>query len=547
MLVAFNGLFAAVVSPDFPMAGWAVTGKTTGGAGYGEVTVDNVNDLKSYAKAGNKTIYIKPGTYAGQIDVGSNVTLYGYPGVTITQPDGESAISISEVSNVIIRNIVVKGIGAKDLDANDGLQINKQATNIWIDHLDIYDGQDGNLDIANESNYITISWTKFGYTSASTDHQFSNLIGNSDSKTSDEGKLKVTLHHNWWADGVKERMPRVRFGQVHVANNLFDSGSSSTCVRAGKKADLRVENNVFINVKNPVDLYNGDYTAVTVSNNFFEGTSGDKTGDGNAFTPSYNMGLTDVSTQEKAYALRDSIKNFAGATLPAPGTIVTSSSSNSTSSSSSIVSSSSSSITSSSSVASSSSVISSEAATLDKHGSGSSNQTVAAGSAIASFYFTWANASGVIVEGLPSGVSYNIDTETQNVYIEGTVDANVSAGKYEFSVVTIGNSISNATKNGSITVTTSTASIAPHLVYSEFKITPAVIQSEATISFVLKKQELVTLSIMDLSGREVYSKKWNASEGYNQMFIQGASYPAGIYYVQLKTLSSQYLQKIFIR
>lgn len=36
-LAAFGTAMAAV-SPDFPMAGWAVSGGATGGAGYGEVT-----------------------------------------------------------------------------------------------------------------------------------------------------------------------------------------------------------------------------------------------------------------------------------------------------------------------------------------------------------------------------------------------------------------------------------------------------------------------------------------------------------------------------
>lgn len=552
MLIAFNGLFAAV-SPDFPMAGWAVSGNTTGGAGYGEVTVSNVSDLKSYAKAGNKVIYVKAGTYAGQIDVGSNVTLYGYPGAIITQPNGQSAIKISGVSNVIIRNFIVKGIGAVDIDANDCVQINSSATKIWIDHLDIYDGQDGNLDIVNASDYVTISWTKFSYTSASSDHQFSNLIGNSDSKTTDSGHLRVTLHHNWWADGVKERMPRVRFGRVHVANNLFETKTSSSCVRAGYKADLRVENNVFIGVKKPIDLYEGDYTAVSVSGNYFEGTTGNTSGNKTAFTPSYSMPLTDVSNKAKAYALRDSIKNFAGATLPAPGTVYSSSSvipssSSFVSSSSSLPPSSSSVISSSSSaIVSSSSIEVTEAAILEKHGSGSSNQTVVAGESIASFYYTWVNAFGVTVEGLPLGVSYVLDEEKKNVYIEGTVESSTPAGDYTFTVTTVGNPITNAVKSGTIKVTSTTSIESSYFKTSGFQITPKIIQSEASITFNLKKQGLVSLSIIDLSGREVFSKKWNASTGMNQMIVNSSSFTAGVYYVQLKTPASESIQKIVIR
>ena len=86
----------AVTSPDFPMAGFATqNGGTTGGKGYSEVTVDNVNDLKSYAKAGNKIIYVKPGTYMGPVEVGSNVTIYGYQGAIIAQPSTGSAMKLS--------------------------------------------------------------------------------------------------------------------------------------------------------------------------------------------------------------------------------------------------------------------------------------------------------------------------------------------------------------------------------------------------------------------------------------------------------------------
>ena len=249
----------AVTSPDFPMAGFATqNGGTTGGKGYSEVTVDNVSDLKSYAKAGNKIIYVKPGTYMGPVEVGSNVTIYGYQGAIIAQPTTGSAMKLSGSKNVIIRNLKFKGVGAHDDDDEDCLQVNHESKNVWIDHVDVYDGHDGNLDITNASDYVTISWTKFSYTSASTGHQFSNLIGNSKTKTSDRGHLNVTIHHTWWADGVVERMPRVRFGKVHVANNLFDSKNASYCVRAAIEADIRIERNVFIGVQKALDLYTSD-------------------------------------------------------------------------------------------------------------------------------------------------------------------------------------------------------------------------------------------------------------------------------------------------
>ena len=444
----------AAASPDFPLTGWATqNGSTTGGANYGTVTVDNVSDLKSYAKAGNKTIYIKPGTYAGTVEVGSNVTLYGYPGVTITQPSKGSGIKISGSKNVIIRNISVQGVGAVDEDDEDCLQINHESKNIWIDHVHVYDGHDGNMDIVNQSDYITVSWSKFTYSSKSKNHQFSNLFGNSDSKTADANALKITVHHNWWGDGVKERMPRVRFGQVHVVNNLYTSSAASYCVRAGMKANIRVESNVFIGVKNPLDYNNQSKEDAKVSmiNNYYEKTSGNTTGQGTAFTPPYQMSVTDVSNQAKAYALRDSIQAYAGPTLPAPG----SSQVTPVSSSSIVVASSSSQAKSSSSVApvaSSSSqgtVISGEAS-LTKHGSGSATQEVAQGASIVEFYYTIDGATGATVTGLPQGVTGTL--KGLDYYISGTVASTAAPGAYKFTVTTTGAS-KNVSKSGTITVT----------------------------------------------------------------------------------------------
>ena len=452
----------AVTSPDFPMAGFATqNGGTTGGKGYSEVTVDNVNDLKSYAKAGNKIIYVKPGTYMGPVEVGSNVTIYGYQGAIIAQPTSGSAMKLSGSKNVIIRNLKFKGVGAHDDDDEDCLQVNHESKNVWIDHVDVYDGHDGNLDITNASDYVTISWTKFSYTSASSGHQFSNLIGNSKTKTSDRGHLNVTIHHTWWADGVVERMPRVRFGKVHVANNLFDSKNASYCVRAAIEADIRIERNVFIGVQKALDLYTSDgaITAAQMIENYEENVKKPQSGTGTAFKPSYSMSLTDVSTQAKAYALRDSIKLYAGATLPDPGasSVVTPASSSSAKSSSSVASSSSAKSSSSVVPASSSSAKSSSSqtpvageASLTKHGSGSANQEVAQGASIVEFYYTIDGATGATVTGLPQGVTGTL--KGLDYYISGTVASTAAPGAYKFTVTTTGAS-KNASKSGTITVT----------------------------------------------------------------------------------------------
>ena len=89
-------------------------------------------------------------------------------------------------------------------------------------------------------------------------------------------------------------------------------------------------------------------------------------------------------------------------------------------------------------------------ATLIKHGVGSSNQEVKKDSAIVDFYYTWENASSVIVEGLPNGIKYLVDEKEGNVYISGF--ANDEPGLYPFVVSTVGNDSKNAEKTGTFTI-----------------------------------------------------------------------------------------------
>ena len=134
---------------------------------------------------------------------------------------------------------------------------------------------------------MTVSWTKFHYT-ARTDntgndstgaagHRYSNLVGGSDNSAADVGKLNVTWHHNWWADRVVERQPRVRYGKNHLFNNLWSSSGDNYCVRAGMNAQILLESNVFVGVKTPHEFNNTadqGTSFITSTNNVYSGTSG---------------------------------------------------------------------------------------------------------------------------------------------------------------------------------------------------------------------------------------------------------------------------------
>ncbi|NII25985.1 carbohydrate-binding protein [Pseudoflavitalea sp. X16] len=296
--------------------GWATqNGGTTGGGNATPVTVSTLANLTSQANgSGSRVIYVSGTLGAGvgtRVRVAANTTIIGLPGATLY-----GGFDVRG-NNVIIRNMIVRGPGAVDVDGVDCINIDGSGTtNVWIDHCDIYDGQDGNLDITNGASYISVTWTKFHYTGASSNHQFCNLIGNSDSKTSDRGRLKVTMMYNWWTTGCVERMPRVRFGEVHVVNNLFDSPQADYCVRAGIEANLLVESNYFDGVNQPIDFFENDFTAITARNNVFNNTTGNTAGSGTSFTPPYSLTIAPAAEVKAAVTASCG----AGATLPSPTT-----------------------------------------------------------------------------------------------------------------------------------------------------------------------------------------------------------------------------------
>lgn len=91
-------------------------------------------------------------------------------------------------------------------------------------------------------------------------------------------------------------------------------------------------------------------------------------------------------------------------------------------------------------------------ATLAKHGAGSSSQTVESGAEITGYYYDFANATGVKVTGLPSGIKADVDAAAKKVTFSGKVDANVAAGEYAYTIETTGG-VENAKISATITVT----------------------------------------------------------------------------------------------
>ncbi|MFD2162365.1 polysaccharide lyase family 1 protein [Paradesertivirga mongoliensis] len=310
--------------------GWASrNGGTWGGGDVTPTVVTSYSALKSAILNTSVKVIQVNGTIAIPSGGGisfqdqTNKTIFGSRGAKLVSTDqtasGSGILYMKRLTNVIIKNLIFEGPGAYDVDGKDNLTIDA-CKNIWVDHCEFRDGVDGNLDIKNTSDFITVSWTKFTYLKAprpdgpggSDDHRFSNLIGSGDDAIADRGKLQITFSKCWWAPGCKARMPRVRFGKVHIVNSYFNSTASSYCVQAGFEANLLVESNVFENVKNPIDRMDNRSTAVQVRNNIFTNVSGNTAGNGvNAFIPPYSISILSASSVKSAVTS----STGAGATL----------------------------------------------------------------------------------------------------------------------------------------------------------------------------------------------------------------------------------------
>lgn len=291
--------------------GWASqSGGTTGGTGGTEVTVSTMADLQAQAKSsGKKIIIVNKGTYTGTVTLASDKTILGKePGVVI-----KGNIKISAVSNVILRNLAVQGNHCSTYEeckgGDDAVNINNEAHHIWLDHMNISDGQDGNCDISNGSDYVTITWSKFWY-SYDKEHRFSNLIAGADNVAVDKGKLRITYAYNWWADRVMQRQPRGRAGKVHVVNNLYTSTAADYACGPGVDIQMLIENNVFKNSGYAIEKFDGTPAPAWKSVGNIGSAKDISTSQGTVFTPPYSL-----SEKMAASEVESKVKPVAGNTL----------------------------------------------------------------------------------------------------------------------------------------------------------------------------------------------------------------------------------------
>ncbi|GKV05359.1 hypothetical protein SLEP1_g17382 [Rubroshorea leprosula] len=161
------------------------------------------------------------------------------------------------------------------------------ARKIWIDHNTLYDCEDGLLDVTRGSTDVTVSNNWFR------NQDKVMLLGHDDGYVRDKG-LKATVVFNHFGPNCNQRMPRVRHGYAHVANNLYQ-GWKQYAIGGSMDPSIKSEANFFIAPEGSKEVTwrlgnNGDnvlWKFYSVGDLFTNGASFKQTGIGGA-KPNYN-------------------------------------------------------------------------------------------------------------------------------------------------------------------------------------------------------------------------------------------------------------------
>ncbi|MEO1398964.1 MAG: polysaccharide lyase family 1 protein, partial [Pseudomonadota bacterium] len=189
--------------------------------------------LRNCARKGNRWVVFD---VSGEISlekavrIANDTTIDGRGAdITITN----HGLSAARRENIIIHNLKIERING------DGVTV-FEAKNIWINHVTVGPTTDGTIDITDQSQNVTVSWSHIK------EQDKTMLIGNRNDKVEDAA-MTVTLHHNWY-DNTFERNPLVRFASVHMYNNVLSDwgeGEGGGGVKAVYGAQMLLENNVF--------------------------------------------------------------------------------------------------------------------------------------------------------------------------------------------------------------------------------------------------------------------------------------------------------------
>ncbi|MBK9991822.1 MAG: immunoglobulin domain-containing protein [Verrucomicrobia bacterium] len=234
---------------------------TTGGATGPTVPVSTAAELKLNAESPTACVINVSGTISlsGPIMVKSNKTIQGQVlvdstgKVTLPTIMGSLDLSSGGVSNVIIRGLTITNPGTT---GGTGIVV-RNASNVFITHCTLFDCNGDLIEISNGSDGVTVSWSEFYYSSAYTGSRSTMRIGLPSVETK---PLRVTLHHNWWADGCGTNMPLGTYGYVHLYNNYFKATGNTSAAKASDNSQFLVEHNVFEQINDPLSKQNVDTT-----------------------------------------------------------------------------------------------------------------------------------------------------------------------------------------------------------------------------------------------------------------------------------------------
>ena len=147
-----------------------------GKSGADAVIIETISDTyemkAALDKANVKSLSSSSGT-GGTLSNGQNVdekreqmtrqTLIDLTGDTNESYRNAGIFKISGGSNIIIRNLKFVGPGPCDVGGQDLITCTG-TTHLWVDHCEFTDGQDGNFDITQSADFVTVSWCTFAYT-----------------------------------------------------------------------------------------------------------------------------------------------------------------------------------------------------------------------------------------------------------------------------------------------------------------------------------------------------------------------------------------------
>lgn len=308
---------------------------TATGSSDTAVTVSTLSALQSAFNAGKHHIIISGNIYGGSTlttltfasTSWNNTTIEGEAGGGAhlqniqLKFDGELLSSGTNIQNIVIKNITFYG-NISDLQAlptqvygtSNNVGINyegvslRRITNAWIDHCTFYNTSDDLMSVTLSSDKVTISNSKFYFTSTwlnmnpdplwnwvgtyqdLANERLAMVIGanRSDSYQYGSNALHVTLHHNWFGPNMKGR-PLLR-GWIHAYNNYFDNSTTPTgntvagysatqynALQVGSGSVIYSESNYFYktNQSNQIGLdSSGDSYSFYERSNIYSSTTG---------------------------------------------------------------------------------------------------------------------------------------------------------------------------------------------------------------------------------------------------------------------------------